>query len=123
MLSALAFAFEQPRLESPPLNEHHMIMAHDAATTYLVGGLDTEQVRDTFARLHSGQQQFQQKLDEIRGSRGGADEQVEAQISSPSRMEARRGSALAEKRSSLAASRRQSLGPPGEANGERARRR
>ena len=39
MLSALAFAFARPRLASPPLNEHHMIMAHDAATTYLDGGL------------------------------------------------------------------------------------
>ena len=103
--------------------KERLIVANIVKHAYLVGGLDTEQVRDTFARLHSGQQQFQQKLDEIRGSRGGADEQVEAQISSPSRMEARRGSALAEKRSSLAASRRQSLGPPSEANGERARRR
>ena len=39
MLTAVAFAFTRPRLASPPLNEHHMIMAHDAATTYLDGGL------------------------------------------------------------------------------------
>ena len=101
--------------------KERLIVANIVKHAYLVGGLDTEQVRDTFARLHSGQQQFQQKLDEIRElarrrRRAGRGADLVAADGGAPRLGPRR-EALRPRR----------LAPPGaapsEANGERARRR